>query len=165
VDSSGCVVTCPKFCWATSGGCTFGFGYDAICRCHDNKCNKTCQKAIGDATGQYGQQVNQILTDCELATVTNGGLGGQCYFQGSVQAQIAEARDSALALIADSCTELDAQECFGVPLDDFAGRLLKNTESSAAGNCRNIWEDMEGTAEPTEGTVPNEAPLTPLFAN
>ena len=162
VDSSSCVVACAGLCWATSGGCSFGFGYDAICRCHDNKCNTSCQKSIGQATGQYGLAVNQILTSCEESTTANGGLGGNCYFQASVQAEIAGARDAAMANITASCTESDAQECFGVPLDDFVGRLLKNAESNAAGNCRNIWEDMVVEGEPT-GADPTPTEITPLF--
>jgi hypothetical protein len=154
VDGAGCAITCDNNCWATSAYCSFGFGSDAICRCHDDKCDSRCQSGISTAVGQYGLRVTQILTDCEVRTVTDGGLGGGCYFMDTVQAAFAAARTQAMSLVTEACEPAAVETCYGVPTEELLSRLLKNAESAAAGACRNIWEDM-----------PVEEPLQPLFVN
>ncbi|MCB1033269.1 MAG: hypothetical protein KDD47_05485 [Acidobacteria bacterium] len=144
VDAAGCAITCVHECWVTGPSCILGFGSDAICRCHDRKdgCSKTCQKAMGDAVGGFGAAVNTALTQCEMDAYAAGLPGGGCYFDDVARAQIEAARDEAFKQIYNACSDADVYACFGVDtVQDYAGRLLKNTESNFAGMNRAIFDD------------------------
>jgi hypothetical protein len=144
VDSSGCAITCNGRCWVTTGGCAFGFGYDAICRCHDKKdgCKTSCQEKLGRSVGQFGQAVASALTTCELNAEAAGQPGGGCFFDPTARAAVEAARRQAMNAIHAACTDADVFDCFGIAtVDDLAGRLLKNAESAANGANLTIFDD------------------------
>jgi hypothetical protein len=144
VDSSGCAISCDGRCWVTTGGCSFGFGYDAICRCHDKKdgCKTACQEKLGKSVGQFGQAVSTALTNCELQAEAAGQPGGGCFFDPTAREAVAAARRQAMAEIHSACTDADVFDCFGIAtVDDLAGRLLKNAESAANGANLTIFDD------------------------
>ena len=154
VDSSGCAITCDARCWVTTGGCTFGFGYDAICRCHDvKKCKTSCQKALGSSAGTFGLAVSSALTNCEVAAANAGRHGGDCYFDPAARNTIETARAQALEAVRAECTDQDVFDCFGIAtVDDLASRLLKNTESSYAGVNKSVFDS--GPADPPKTNKP-----------
>ncbi len=158
VDAAGCGITCIHECWVTGPSCSFGFGSDAICRCHDRKdsCKKTCQKALGDAVGGFGSAVSSALTLCEMDAFNAGQVGGGCYFDTVARASIEAAREDAFNTIYASCSDADIYDCFGVDtVQDYGGRLLKNIESAYAGINRSIFDDgPEAT-----GTEPQNLPF------
>ncbi len=144
IDGSACATTCPGFCWSESGGCILGFGFDAVCKCHEEStaCEAACQGALANGTRSYASKVSALLTRCELGALKSGADGGQCVFDEGVQAAIAANKAKILKAVNRKCSNEDIQSCSGLAsVEEMFNVLTSNVEACGFSQSRTVFDN------------------------